>query len=448
MMIKCRQILDLTLKARRGGALVMVVVTTGVASSLGLALLAASTMQTKAGANSASVAQAAYLAESGVNLAMYYLQNPAAYTGAKPDGYFPGATHANLCGVQGSSVTTDVTYDSATKRYAIRSVASVGGADAPVSRTQVAVVKPIPTGNLEVQPIVDALVTNGDLLIDDKMTITGSPGGVRTIGKVRVVAGGRVVGNVTSDDAATAGSGSISGEKRSHAQASAEVRETEKATGKSLLEQLWSALLSPAVVTPAPPTDDTKLVMDIVHHPDLRTYRFKLLLTGTVLTYNAVNVSSTSLKQVTLGPTLANPAGIYWSNQDVVLDETIINGTLIVTGGKEITVKSGLSTVTAMSGYPAIVSDGVISLKNPGNLTVNGLVRATKIVAESANNDGSVEVNGALLLSDPIEPIESSRFLGPFKVTYNSGRANIPGFGMAVADPNSKGLQVVSWSGN
>ena len=62
---------------RRGMALVMVMVIVAVAVALGYAMLSNASLQAQVGANLQRTAAAECLAESGVELAIYYLQNPA-----------------------------------------------------------------------------------------------------------------------------------------------------------------------------------------------------------------------------------------------------------------------------------------------------------------------------------------------------------------------------------
>src|SRR5438045_3403998 len=60
----------------RGMALMLVVILISIATVMGYALLATSSMQAQISNTTVMAASADSLAESGVNLAMYYLQNP------------------------------------------------------------------------------------------------------------------------------------------------------------------------------------------------------------------------------------------------------------------------------------------------------------------------------------------------------------------------------------
>src|SRR5687767_14267711 len=63
-------------RGRRGIALMMVVAVVALASLLGYTMLATATMQSRASGNQTKLVSADYLAESGLNIAMYYLQKP------------------------------------------------------------------------------------------------------------------------------------------------------------------------------------------------------------------------------------------------------------------------------------------------------------------------------------------------------------------------------------
>src|SRR5271156_3838177 len=64
-------------RRRRGMALVLVVAVLAVAAVLGYAMLSANTLQAEISSNLMNAAGAEYVAESGVNVGMYYLQWPA-----------------------------------------------------------------------------------------------------------------------------------------------------------------------------------------------------------------------------------------------------------------------------------------------------------------------------------------------------------------------------------
>ena len=67
----------MNIQPRRGMALVIVTIVVGVAALMGYALLGSAALESQVSSNSTTLAQAECLAESGINLAMLYLQSPS-----------------------------------------------------------------------------------------------------------------------------------------------------------------------------------------------------------------------------------------------------------------------------------------------------------------------------------------------------------------------------------
>jgi len=433
--LKCR--------TRAGGALVLVTIATSVAAVLGLSLLSVSSLQTRASGNAATVAEADYFAESGVNIAMYYLQNPSAYTGSRPNGYYPGEANLNLGPDARGTIATEVVYAKPSNFYVIKSTSSRSNSRGSTSRTIQARVRGLTSGEVAVIPIIDAVVLNADVQLDGGMTFTNTSGsGVRTLGKVRVVSGGRVNGDVVSDDVVKSGTGEVSGAAKSIL-----VAWEENSVLEGVAVGLVSSLLKPFVTAPPTPTDPSALVTDFAHLPDLRSYRYKNPITGLVLTYNATKLTQALYSAKTIGPTLMNPAGIYWTDADVELRGSTVNGSVLLINGAKLRIGAGNSSIIARQGYPAVVSGAGIRLENTARLSVTGLTYASKIECDT-NTNGSISIVGALMLSDTVAPIPTDNYEGTFSVVYDKDLAVVPGFGMVVADMDIKALTVVSWTGN
>ncbi|HEY8667334.1 MAG TPA: hypothetical protein VIL86_11750, partial [Tepidisphaeraceae bacterium] len=134
--------------------------------------------------------------------------------------------------------------------------------------------------------------------------------------------------------------------------------------------------------------------------------------------------------QQTLGPTVNNPAGIYWSASDLQISKNVtINGTLLLKTGKLTIIGSG-NVITPKAGYPALVVKDDLSIKGKNHsLTVNGLAWISDdIQGEPGNNNGSsVTINGALMLGNAVAVVNSS-YQGTLTVTYDATKANVPDF--------------------
>src|SRR5687767_7132049 len=125
-------------KHPRGLALMLVVAALGLAAALSFAMLSSSALQNRAGSNQARLASAEYLAESGLNVALYYLQYPSRAPSLNASGYWGGtngelAIASNIAGTVNITVTQDPTD---TWSYEIVCVATAGtNADTKVTKT-------------------------------------------------------------------------------------------------------------------------------------------------------------------------------------------------------------------------------------------------------------------------------------------------------------------------
>src|ERR1700722_15676170 len=128
-------------KFRSGMALAAVLAVLAAVTILGLAILSNAALEAQIGRNQSQMARVDYLAESGVNLALYYLQYPgkAPAGSLNTAGYWPGTTGITIdTGVTGT-VNVAVTAPSA-NTYQIVSQ-SFSGDSTPLSRTITAVAK-------------------------------------------------------------------------------------------------------------------------------------------------------------------------------------------------------------------------------------------------------------------------------------------------------------------
>ncbi|MCS7033546.1 MAG: pilus assembly PilX N-terminal domain-containing protein [Phycisphaerae bacterium] len=431
--------------------MVLAVILTAVASILAVSVLYASAMRAQISANALQAAQAEYLAESGMNIALHYLQFPRHYTGAMPDGYYPGETNLSLG--PGRSVSTLVQYDAPRKKFLVRATGRINGNGQTLEREVRAEVRTIPTGDRFYLPVMHALVANGNITITDKMTVTATPpaAAVATKGRLEVVSGGRVLGSAITDELVRLGTGEISGEILSHFRANAALKSllslgSSLEGNQTLLSPSYAALFQPQT-SPVPlPTDVSELVPAPGHIADLRQYRFRTL-SGSISTHTAQKLSSSSYSNMTLNPSVANPAGIFWTDTNLSLNNVTVNGTLIVRGGANVTFKAnGVTTIRPRNGFPALVVEGSIILENGADVTLDGFTYAQKITAHPSAS-GSLKVCGALALYDKNHPLASDKFIGTINVQYDASKAQLGGFGIVIPDTDVRALKVLSWTG-
>ena len=181
----------------RGIALVLVVTILGIATVLGAAILASASLQSEAKANSASAAEAQYLAESGVNVATYFLQNPQNAPVLNASEFYPGQSSITFGSSVNGSVDVSVT-KVGPSLYDIQSTAAVGtSADRQILRS-------LNCGALVNSQFIvkQAAAFGGDFTVPDIMTITG---GVVADGVLTKSSGATINGSIVASGSNVSG---------------------------------------------------------------------------------------------------------------------------------------------------------------------------------------------------------------------------------------------------
>jgi cytoskeletal protein CcmA (bactofilin family) len=171
---------------------------------------------------------------------------------------------------------------------------------------------------------------------------------------------------------------------------------------------------------------------------DYRTYT----LNG--VTYSATNLTTDPTAGKVLGPTVSNPAGIYYTmNRNVNLAGVTINGSLIVKSGNLNITSGNANVITPMANFPGLVVDKQIIAVGSGKaLTVNGLTWAgTGINGSGSNSGSSITINGSLLIPNSTG---INSYNGTLNLNYNATNANVPTFSSQMQQPTS--MKVLSWS--
>lgn len=414
-------------RPRRGMAMVLVTVATGLATAMAVALLAGNSIRAQTAANAADATVAHYLAESGANVAMYYLMYPERYGGSMPQGFYPGEDPVLMGPDFPGQVETRVSYNAATQVYTVTTVGSLtASASNHYSRQLDATVRVIDGSATQLDVAVDALVTNGGFALTANTTIDGS---IKSLGSVTVMSG-TITGSVAADTITVGGAGSVVGQTR------------------SLTDGLLRAETTGAAVDLATLRDGlTSLVPAVAAVRDLRAYT-TVDGTGATVLNAATKLALDTYGTTTMGTTAANPAGIYWIDQDLTIEgNTTINGTLVLRGGR-LRIKTGaMLTLRPANGYPALVSDDTIQMDTAGLFSADGLVMAKNIQSGSGGATGAFAVNGALLLSDPIKPLPTAaEYAGTIAVRYNKTKATASGFGTVRPPAFSRGVKLLAWS--
>ncbi len=334
----------------RGLALLLVVMVLALASTLGYVMLSGVTLQNRAAANQVRLSTADYLAESGLNLAMYYLQNPTLAPSLNASGYW-GGTGGDLAIASSIAATVNVTVtQDATDpwSYEIVCVAKAGtNIDTQVTRTTGARVY------VRNQfAITKAAAFNTDVTVPPYWTIQGD---VWTSKQLAIKSG----------------------------------TPTPSVTGAGYCKTLKQNLGY------IPPGAGIKPLPNANWPGPSGTNDLNLYNTYSIAdtSYTCDTLSGTSLGSVTKNPTATNPAGVIYKDATVdgpyaLLDNVQIYGTLVVKGNLEI--EGANIAIYPKANFPALIVTGTLQIDQPKHgLTVNGLCFVGTTVKSSGSTPGS-----------------------------------------------------------
>lgn len=339
------------IQKRNGLALVLVIAVLAFAAVIGFAMLSSASMQAQTTLNSNLALSADALADSGVDLACYYLINPTKAPKAIPAGsFYDGGTISfgnKMPGTIDLAITSLGNND-----YKIVSVGRAAGRN--IAHTVTSTVH-IESG-FQVKSIV-AFNQNGTLPLSATVNGDIQANGI-------LVNLGIVNGNVLSPNPIQ-GAGNIVG---------------------GLLA------LSPNNSTPIP-TPAT-----------LRNYNTYIYQGNT---YSATVITGLPTG-TTLGPTVSNPAGVYRYSGTLTMNHNVtINGTLVVENG-DLNISGGGNQITPVDGFPALIAKSNVWMRgtllpssSPRDLTVNGLTwMGGSLKYSGLFSNGFVTVNGGLMFGN------------------------------------------------
>ncbi len=407
-------------RRRRGVAMLLVLGVIAMATVLGYAMLATGSLQKQVSSNGAATAGAQGMAESGVNLAMYYLQHPDKrndYPATYPEteNYDRAGTYWRGTGGQfvnvGSPVAGSIKVTVNRSNPAIRwqyDIQAVGrAAGSAVERKVEATV----WVNSEYK------IRHAAMFSNDVTFTAGS----------RVGQNGQGNGDVYSNGAVI-------------------IRSTANVWGTGLRRKSLSTPVRPFLnwVTPVP------LVPQVVprNGTEVRDYRTYEMPAGTprvasTLTIAAIGDGTGTMR---LQASTANPAGIFYAPGNFTLTRNAeVRGTLIVAGN--LLVDGGEITCRANDGFPALLVNGDIRFTNglgTSNLTVEGVtwvggkIDATLAQYPALTSTGALLVNGA----SPIFALTSG---GKVFLNFDSNRTALPDLSDVGRTPQN--VKVISWRG-
>ena len=372
-----------------------VLVVVGIVAVMGLAMLSSSALQVQQGLNAQLAAEADTLGESGVNLAMYYLQYPSRAPQLK-SGYWPGGSNLKLGSGSRGHADVSVARDMSDPQiYYITSTANVGATAASPS----AIVRTV-NAKLRVRPglqVRHGLLAGGDLTLGLNVKVTAGnimiDGSLSNYGIVLGTAWARsfpILGSITN----------------------------------------W-LMLSPTAKVNVPGAATIEKYENYVY-ADGHAYQRQTL-------------AATSVTATTLGPNPSNPLGIFWAPGNFTLgDNVTVNGTLIVDG--DLVLNGANVKITAPPGQPALIVAGDIRTRSIRSMTVNGVTWVGKAI----KGDGGVSLlttlafNGALMFGGGVGPtgnlIDASAGT-TVDIRYDPARVDVPDMDKNLA----RGVTVLRW---
>jgi hypothetical protein len=398
---------------RRGIALLMVMAVVGLAACLGYAMLAGASLQNMASANQQKLISADYLAESGTNIAMYYLANPPA--GVSVNGFWSGTSGTMMLpnGLDATySISVSRVGSSWSTTYDIVSTASVGG-DSPVQRQSGARVYV----NVE-YPVKEAAVqVNNNVTFLQNTTITGDV----------YVEKNLALRNIALPYPTIAGKGYC--------------KTSTTGIGYGMPTGGFKSLPSDSRATPSNNEINlyTKYVSGGVEYTTPEIPKPTGDLTGTA-------------GVTTKGPTAgSNPDGVYFydakTNGTLVLgNDFSVEGTLVVDG--DLQIKGRNISITPKSGYPALIVTGTLEIFHPSNgLTTHGTTYVGTALKQSGTlgslvNASTFTVNGALMFGSTTSTPVPTGFNVKTTINYQSAKAKAPGLSPKLA---TRTINVKRW---
>lgn len=418
----------------------MVITVVALATVLGYVMLSTASLQHRAGSNQNKSLSADYLAESGLNIAMYYLQYPQQAPALNAAGHWAGMngeyTLPNGSAGSLSVVVAQAMDDMAVAipwTYEIAASASVGSAADPASRvTRTTGARVYVQSESNMRP--GALVVNSSLPLNGPITAYGDVYAPKTMSMKAAAPAAAVYGYGFAPPPFVTSTPTY----------------TQPTKG-------YTAIANPVAGAPIAPTN-----------PDLNRYT----------TYNVDGDSyeaegdgeatggdgdgllgwslSGAVGLVTSEPSAANPAGvIYKQGTGELQDNVTINGTLVVEGN--LLIKGANITITPEPGFPALIVTGNLEIYHTGkSLTTNGLTYIGGQLRSNNNGLSSIPpelastftVNGQLLIGTTgVSPAPSPPIMTGYNarttLTYNADNARAPDISSAFR--SATGVTIVRW---
>ncbi len=401
---------------RRGAAMLLVMGVIAMAAVLGYAMLAGASLQRQISANSGDSTESYGLAESGVNLAIYYLLNPdkapgyptttALATTYERAGNFWGGTSDAFVSFNEAlpgAVKITVVRPDASKRWLYR-ITSVGRAsDSALERK-----------------VVCHVWVNADYVIKHAATFTSD---VLLPGAARIGTAGGNNGNVYGSGAVQIRSGGI-------------------VNGIGYRGKSLASAASPTGGFQWVPLVPRIVPATLAEIRDYRSYEYPAAVNNQARVLTGVTEIGEACTVKRLDPETGNAAGVYYVAGNLTLRKNaVINGTLIVDG--RLTIEGTGITAKPAAGFPALLVTGNIFFSSTvvSDLRVDGLCWIGGML-ESVAQVPTFTVDGAVLVAGAT-PAFAGNTLAKLIVTYNDSKLQVRDLSEIARTPRS--VKTLSW---
>lgn len=391
--------------ARQGIALMLVLVVIALASVLGYAMLSNAAMRSQIGHNAEVTSEAESLAESGVNLAIYYLQYPE---------FAPGGPFAP--------------YEATLSHWT-----GTGGPIGFASHVE---------GTIDVQVVRDTTdkwtydITSTGRTTSDNSIARTTQARVHVVTKYEVPHAGFFQNDLTMPSP-TVFEGSIFSQSR------AAVQNNSNVTGMGFRKIVTFESSKPQGDWQPFPFKPFAIPRNL---SDIRSYRtYAYVNDGT--TDSAGSLAAGSTLTADLNPTAENRAGIYYAEGDLTIGSLVaptinVNGTLIVRGN--LIINATTFNLAAKPGYPALIVEGNIQIGGSlPKVRIDGLcwVR-NRITATPTSSQGEFEVRGGLMVAGTSPFFNGASLVKP-RITHVPANVAIPD--LCDVGRTVTGVQVLNW---
>ena len=139
--------------------------------------------------------------------------------------------------------------------------------------------------------------------------------------------------------------------------------------------------------------------------------------------YSVQEIADGNYSDVSWGPSAGNPAGIYYHNGDLELEQNvIINGTLVVDG--KLLISGTGNAISAVKNFPAIIIGVHLDIEGSAGITVEGLIQSEgEVHIKKGANNAIINIIGGLFIKVNGFNVDSSSFT--MTITAAPARASL-----------------------